>query len=90
MTYSLFLLLADTLYGTLQGILRGYKDTIVPFCLGLLGYWGVGIPLGLYLDYSTSLGAYSYWIALIISLMVKWNSLSVAFTSYCEKIQMIC
>ena len=71
MTYSLFFQLADTFAAPLQGILRGYKDTIVPFCLGLLGYWGVGIPLGLYLDYSTSLGAYSYWIALIISLMVS-------------------
>ena len=71
MTYSLFFQLADTFAAPLQGILRGYKDTIVPFCLGLLGYWGVGIPFGLYLDYSTSLGAYSYWIALIISLMVS-------------------
>ena len=71
MTYSLFFQLADTFAAPLQGILRGYKDTIVPFYLGLLGYWGVGIPLGLYLDYSTSLDAYSYWIALIISLMVS-------------------
>ena len=71
MTYSLFFQLADTFAAPLQGILRGYKDTIVPFYLGLLGYWGVGIPLALYLDYSTSLGAYSYWIALIISLMVS-------------------
>ena len=46
LTYSLFFQLADTFAAPLQGILRGYKDTIVPFYLGLIGYWGVAIPLG--------------------------------------------
>ena len=71
MTYSLFFQLADTFAAPLQGILRGYKDTIVPFCLGLLGYWGVAIPLGIVLDYWTGLGAYSYWIGLIVSLVIS-------------------
>lgn len=71
MTYSLFFQLADTFTAPLQGILRGYKDTVVPFYLGLLGYWGVAIPLGLLLDYSTDLDAYSYWIGLIVSLVVS-------------------
>lgn len=39
LTYSLFFQLADTFAAPLQGILRGYKDTIVPFYLGLIGYW---------------------------------------------------
>lgn len=71
MTYSLFFQLADTFAVPLQGILRGYKDTVIPFYLGLIGYWGVAIPLGLLLDYTTSLGPYSYWIGLIISLVVS-------------------
>ena len=71
MTYSLFFQLADTFAAPLQGILRGYKDTVIPFYLGLLGYWGVAIPLGLFLDYSTDLDAYSYWIGLIVSLVVS-------------------
>ena len=71
MTYSLFFQLADTFATPLQGILRGYKDTVIPFYLGLIGYWGVAIPLGLLLDYTTSLGPYSYWIGLIISLVVS-------------------
>lgn len=45
LTYSLFFQLADTFAAPLQGILRGYKDAIVPFYLGLIGYWGVAIPL---------------------------------------------
>ena len=71
MTYSLFFQLADTFAAPLQGILRGYKDTVVPFYLGLLGYWGVAIPLGLVLDHRTGLGAYSYWIGLIVSLVIS-------------------
>ena len=71
MTYSLFFQLADTFAAPLQGILRGYKDTVVPFYLGLLGYWGVAIPLGLVLDHWTGLAAYSYWIGLIVSLVIS-------------------
>lgn len=33
MTYSLFFQLADTFAAPLQGILRGYKDTIVPLAI---------------------------------------------------------
>ena len=36
MTYSLFFQVADTFAAPLQGILRGYKDTTVPFLLGCL------------------------------------------------------
>ena len=38
LTYSLFFQLADTFAAPLQGILRGYKDTQVPFYLGLIAY----------------------------------------------------
>ncbi|HHK6238952.1 TPA: sodium-coupled multidrug efflux MATE transporter PdrM [Streptococcus pneumoniae] len=55
----------------LQGILRGYKDTVIPFYLGLLGYWGVAIPVATLFDSLTDFGAYSYWIGLIISLIVS-------------------
>ena len=71
LTYSLFFQLADTFAAPLQGILRGYKDTIVPFYLGLIGYWGVAIPLGYLLDQVTDLGAFAYWIGLIASLIVS-------------------
>ena len=71
LTYSLFFQLADTFAAPLQGILRGYKDTIVPFYLGLIGYWGVAIPLGYLLDQVTDLGAFNYWIGLIASLIVS-------------------
>lgn len=71
LTYSLFFQLADTFAAPLQGILRGYKDTQVPFFLGLIAYWGVSLPLGLFLDHYTSLGPYGYWIGLIASLVTS-------------------
>ena len=71
LTYSLFFQLADTFAAPLQGILRGYKDTVIPFYLGLVGYWGVAIPVALLFDSLTDFGAYSYWIGLIISLIVS-------------------
>ncbi|CIQ52433.1 sodium-coupled multidrug efflux MATE transporter PdrM [Streptococcus pneumoniae] len=71
LTYSLFFQLADTFAAPLQGILRGYKDTVIPFYLGLLGYWGVAIPMATLFDSLTDFGAYSYWIGLIISLIVS-------------------
>lgn len=66
-----FFQLADTFAAPLQGILRGYKDTVIPFYLGLLGYWGVAIPVATLFDSLTDFGAYSYWIGLIISLIVS-------------------
>ena len=71
LTYSLFFQLADTFAAPLQGILRGYKDTVIPFYLGLVGYWGVAIPVAMLFDSLTDFGAYSYWIGLIISLIVS-------------------
>ncbi len=71
LTYSLFFQLADTFAAPLQGILRGYKDTVIPFYLGLLGYWGVAIPVATLFDSLTDFGACSYWIGLIISLIVS-------------------
>ncbi len=71
LTYSLFFQLADTFAAPLQGILRGYKDTVIPFYLGLLGYWCVAIPVAMLFDSLTDFGAYSYWIGLIISLIVS-------------------
>ncbi|SNI42692.1 mate efflux family protein [Streptococcus pneumoniae] len=86
LTYSLFFQLADTFAAPLQGILRGYKDTVIPFYLGLLGYWGVAIPVATLFDSLTDFGAYSYWIGLIICLDFEWGALPLAFNCDYEEI----
>ena len=69
MTYSLFFQVSDAFAAPLQGILRGYKDTKVPFYLGVLSYWGLTFPVGYLLEKVAGLGPYSYWIGLIASLI---------------------
>ena len=44
MTYSLFFQVADVFAAPLQGILRGYKDTKVPFYLGCPSLLGHHLP----------------------------------------------
>ena len=41
----------------------------MPFILCLLGFWVIGLPVGIMLDWMTDLGPYAYWIALIAGLM---------------------
>ena len=71
MTYSLFFQVADVFAAPLQGILRGYKDTKVPFYLGVLATGASPSQLASFLKKVTGLGPYSYWIGLIASLIVS-------------------
>ena len=58
-----------------MGILRGYKDTLVPFYVVILAYWLTGFPVGLILaktNWVTSpLGAYGFWLGFVISLSLS-------------------
>ena len=53
--------LFDAVAAPIQGILRGYKDTTIPFIMMLIAYWGVALPVGLFLDHVMGQGAISYW-----------------------------
>lgn len=69
LTYGLLFQLFDAIASPIQGILRGFKDVQIPFILCLIGYWIVGLPIGLILDLGFQFGPYSYWIGLIIGLI---------------------
>ena len=69
LSYSLLFQMFDAVAAPIQGILRGYKDAKMPFILCLLGFWVIGLPVGIILDWMTDLGPYAYWIALIAGLM---------------------
>lgn len=47
-----------------SGLLRGRKDSRTPMLCMLAGYWGVGVPLGLYLCEAQALGVTGLWIGL--------------------------
>lgn len=62
------------------GALRGLGETRVPMVANLVGYWGMGLPLGFSLCFLLKWGIYGMWIGLTLSLIViattllmRWN-----------------
>lgn len=62
--YQLF----DAWQVNFAGILRGIQDTTVPMWVTLFCYWGVAIPLAIYLVRYADFGAKGVWIALVAAL----------------------
>ncbi|HEY8563968.1 MAG TPA: MATE family efflux transporter [Beijerinckiaceae bacterium] len=62
--------LADAAQAVGAGMLRGLQDTRVPMLYALLGYWGVGAPLGVLLGFKTELAGNGIWIGLAAGLAV--------------------
>lgn len=70
LSYALLFQLADAYTAPIQGILRGFKDTTVPFFLGIISYWGMTFPVAFLLEATTNLGPVSYWLGLISGIFV--------------------
>lgn len=52
------------------GILRGLHDTTVPMIYAGIGYWGIGLGLGMTLAFGLSWGGIGIWIGLAAGLAV--------------------
>jgi len=52
------------------GILRGVGDTRAPMILNLLGFWAVGLPLGIALAFPGEMGPHGLWWGLAAGLAV--------------------
>jgi MATE family multidrug resistance protein len=52
------------------GALRGLGETRVPMLANLVGYWVLGLPLGLTLCFILHWGIYGLWIGLLLSLFI--------------------
>ncbi|MEO5757042.1 MAG: MATE family efflux transporter [Mesorhizobium sp.] len=52
------------------GMLRGLHDTKVPMIYAAIGYWGVGLPLGVLLAFHFGLHGVGIWIGLSTGLAV--------------------
>jgi MATE family multidrug resistance protein len=52
------------------GALRGQGETRVPMLANLVGYWVLGLPLGLTLCFVLHWGIYGLWIGLLVALFI--------------------
>lgn len=53
-----------------MGILRGIGDTRVPVLVTIFGYYGIGLPAGLWLGFSNHRGPPGFWGGLVVGLAV--------------------
>jgi len=53
-----------------SGMLRGLHDTTVPMIYAAIGYWGIGLPLGVVLAFYVGLQGNGIWIGLSVGLVV--------------------
>lgn len=60
----------DGLQVVSSSILRGIGDTRAPMLINLLGFWGVGLPVGLLLAFPLERGAAGVWWGLAVGLGV--------------------
>ena len=52
------------------GMLRGLHDARAPMLFALVGYWGIGLPLGVVLAFRLGFGGTGIWIGLATGLAV--------------------
>lgn len=50
------------------GVLRGLRDATIPMLIAALGYWVIGLPIGAWLAFKTSVGGVGIWIGLAFGL----------------------
>jgi MATE family multidrug resistance protein len=62
--------IADGAQAVGSGMLRGLHDARTPMLFALLGYWGIGLPLGVLLAFPFGLGGVGIWIGLSTGLAV--------------------
>src|SRR6202522_4614788 len=57
------------------GALRGLGETRAPMIANLIGYWVIGLPLGIALCFALKWGIYGLWIGLTLALVVIASTL---------------
>ncbi|MFZ4533146.1 MAG: MATE family efflux transporter [Alsobacter sp.] len=62
--------IVDGAQAVAAGMLRGLHDTRVPMIYAALGYWGLGLPLGIVLAFPAGFGGAGIWTGLASALAV--------------------
>ncbi len=72
--------LFDGLQVVTTGALRGLGETRTPMMVGLVGYWGLGIPTGYHLCFNAGWGVIGLWVGLAVGLASAGAVLLVVWT----------
>jgi MATE family multidrug resistance protein len=62
--------IVDGAQAAASGMLRGLHDARIPMILAGIGYWGIGLPLGVVLAFPLGLAGAGIWIGLATGLAV--------------------
>nr|WP_235911830.1 MATE family efflux transporter [Mesorhizobium xinjiangense] len=80
LAYAALFQIVDGAQAVASGMLRGLHDTKVPMIQAAIGYWGIGLPLGVVLAFPAGLGGAGIWIglsgglaAVAVMLIVRWQ-----------------
>jgi MATE family multidrug resistance protein len=65
----------DGIQTVCTGALRGLGETRIPMLANLIGYWPLGLPLGLTLCFVFHWGVFGLWIGLTLALVVVASTL---------------
>jgi MATE family multidrug resistance protein len=76
----------DGIQTVCTGALRGLGETRVPMIANFIGYWILGLPLGLTLCFVLHWGIYGTWIGLTLALVVIASALLVRWRNDSAKI----
>ena len=73
-----FFQIADGAQAVGSGMLRGLQDTRVPMIYAAIGYWGIGLPLGIWLAFGIGMRGIGIWIGLatglgIVAALMLWR-----------------
>lgn len=74
MLFIAFYQIFDDLQAVTNGVLRGFKDTVIPMLVTLVSYWFIALPLGYLLAngllLTAPMGVYGYWAGLTFGLFL--------------------
>ena len=70
---------ADGIQVVCNGALRGLKDARLPMLITGFAYWGVGLPVGLFLSFAMGQRAMGMWAGLVAGLSVAASLLLARF-----------
>lgn len=71
--------LSDGVQAVGAGVLRGAGDTRFTFWANLVGHWGIGLPLALWLGFARGMGIVGLWWGLCVGLTIVALLLFVRF-----------